>query len=67
MKYYELEPIQSREELDEAIEIIDLMLDLDLDPAEAGFLDALSDVVWQYEEIHFPMLGADECQQLRSL
>jgi len=61
MKYFELTPLQSDDELDEAIEVVDLLIDMEpLDPAEEVFLDEISDLVWTYEEIHYPMLGADE-------
>jgi len=60
MKYFNLCPLQSDFELDEAIDIVDLMIDLDLDRTESRFLDELSDLVWEYEEIHYPMLGAED-------
>ena len=57
MKYFELDPLQSDDDLMDAIEVVDLE---PLDPAEYVFLDELSDLIWEYEEGHYPMLGADE-------
>jgi antitoxin component HigA of HigAB toxin-antitoxin module len=56
MKYFNLHPLQSDEELDEAIDVIDILLDLDLDQAEDEFLNEISDLVWEYEEEHYPIL-----------
>jgi hypothetical protein len=60
MKYFNLSPLQSDDELDEAIDLVDLMLDLELDQTESVFLDEISDLVWEYEHEHYPMLGVDE-------
>jgi len=61
MKYFELDPLQSDDELCDAIEVVELLIDMEpLDRTEEICLDELSDLVWEYEEIHFPMLGADE-------
>lgn len=57
--YYQLPPLQCEEEYTEALAVIDALLDLahpdDLEPYEEEFLDALSDTVWNYEQIHYPM------------
>jgi hypothetical protein len=61
MKYFELDPLQSDDELDDAIEVVDLLIDMEpLDRTEGEFLNELSDLVWEYEEIHYPMLGAED-------
>ena len=61
MKYFELAPLQSDDELDDALEVVDLLIDMEpLDLIEAIYLDEFSDRVWEYEEHHYPMLGADE-------
>jgi len=61
VKYFELDPLQSDDELDDALEVVELLIDMEpLDPAEYVFLDEISDLVWTYEEIWYPMLGADE-------
>jgi antitoxin component HigA of HigAB toxin-antitoxin module len=54
--YYQLPPVQSEEEYLKALAVIDLLLDIgDPEPYEEEFLDALSDRVWNYEQIHYPM------------
>jgi antitoxin component HigA of HigAB toxin-antitoxin module len=56
MKYFELDPLQSDDELDDAIEVVDRLIDAEpLDRTEEEFLDEFSDLVWEYEEIHYPM------------
>jgi len=61
VKYFELDPLQSDDELDDALEVVELLIDMEpLDPAEYVFLDEISDLVWTYGEIWYPMLGADE-------
>jgi len=61
MKYFELIPLQSDDELMDALEVVELLIDMEpLDRTEYMFLDELSDLIWTYEEHHYPMLGADE-------
>ncbi len=61
MKYFELDPLQSDDELMDALEVVEMLIDMEpLDRAEYIFLDEISDFVWEYEEIWYPMLGADE-------
>jgi antitoxin component HigA of HigAB toxin-antitoxin module len=61
MKYFQLPVIQSDDDLDVAIDQIDTLIDMEpLDRTEGEFLNELSDIVWEYEEIHYPMLGAFE-------
>ena len=59
MKYFELDPIQSDDDLDAAIDVVGMLLE-PLDRTEYVFLDEISDFVWEYEEEHYPMLGAEE-------
>ncbi len=61
MKYFELDSLQSDDDLCDALEVVDQLIDMEpLDRTEEVFLDELSDRVWGYEEIHYPMLGAEE-------
>lgn len=60
MKYFELDPLQSDDDLDDALEVVDWLIDMELDPAEYVFLDEISDLVCEFEELWYPMLGAEE-------
>jgi antitoxin component HigA of HigAB toxin-antitoxin module len=61
MKYFELDPLQSDDELMDALEVVELLIDMEpLDRAEGAYLDKLSDLVCEYEEHHYPMLGAED-------
>lgn len=51
-----LRPLQSEDELDRAIEMVDRLLDRpELTSDESDYLDALSDIIWTYEEEHDPI------------
>lgn len=61
MKYFELTPLQSDDDLDDALEVVEMLIDMGpLDPAEEVFLDEISDLVCEYEGIWYPMAGEDE-------
>ena len=65
---FPLRPIRSDTELDEAIIIIDALVELDaLTEAEADYLAVLSDLVEQYENQAHPIAPASDAEMLRHL
>lgn len=68
VRRFPLRPIQTEAELDQAIEVIDALLDKGkLDPGEADYLDVLSDLVEGYEEEAFPQPEVPDADMLRFL
>ena len=56
IRRFPLLPITSETELDQAIALINELLDRDrLDAAEDDYLDVLSDLVERYEDVHHPI------------
>jgi HTH-type transcriptional regulator/antitoxin HigA len=65
---FPLRPLHTEEELDDAIAVIDSLLDrADLDDGERDYLDVLSDLVEKYEEDHHPIPAASDGEILRFL
>lgn len=65
---FPLRPIRSDEELDEAIQVINSLLDKDvLDPWEEDYLDILSDLVERYEEVVYPIEPVSDAEMLSYL
>jgi HTH-type transcriptional regulator/antitoxin HigA len=63
-----LRPIESEEELDRAIAVIDSLIDKKkLSPAEDDYLDVLSDLVEKYETVHYPILPVSDGEMLQFL
>ena len=63
-----LRPIRSEEELDQAIAMINSLLDReDLDPAEQDYLDVLSDLVERYETTEHPIEDVSQADVLEHL
>jgi HTH-type transcriptional regulator / antitoxin HigA len=63
-----LGPVRSEQELDDAIAIIDSLIDrTDLDDGERDYLDVLADLVEKYEEVHHPIATVSDGQMLRFL
>ena len=55
IRRFRLRSIRSEAELDRANEVIHSLLGKDLDVGQREYLDALSDLVWLYEEKHHPI------------
>ncbi len=55
VKHFPLRTILSESELDQAIAVINSLIDRDLLPAEEDYLDVLSDLVERYEDKHHPI------------
>jgi HTH-type transcriptional regulator / antitoxin HigA len=63
-----LRPINSDEELDMAIDVINSLLDQEtLDQGEADYLDVLGDLVEKYETEHHPIPPVSDSDRLRHL
>ncbi len=63
-----LASIRSRQQLDAAQAMIDRLLRKQmLEAGEALYLDALSDLVAAYEDVHFPIAPASDAEMLRHL
>lgn len=68
VKAFPLRPLGSDNELDEAIAMIDSLLDRDdLAADEEDYLDVLSDQVERYEREHHPMPAVSDADMLRHL
>lgn len=56
LRRFPLLPLQNETDLDGATDVIHELIDQDtLSPAEDDYLDILSDLAHDYEEIHYPM------------
>lgn len=68
VRAFPLVPIQSDEELDRAIAVINSLLDKpSLSPGEQGHLDVLSDLVEKYESTEHPLGPVSDGDTLRHL
>jgi len=65
---FPLRPIRSDAELDEAVRMVDSLLDRrDLTPEEEDYLDVLGDLVERYEGESHPMAPVSDAEMLRHL
>ncbi len=65
---FPLRPIRSDEELDEAVRMVDSLLDRrDLAPEEEDYLDVLGDLIERYESEAHPMAPVSDAEMLRHL
>jgi HTH-type transcriptional regulator/antitoxin HigA len=63
-----LRPIRSDDELDEAVAMVDSLLDRrDLAPEEEDYLEVLGDLIEQYESASHPMPPVADAEMLRHL
>jgi HTH-type transcriptional regulator/antitoxin HigA len=68
VRRFPLRPIRSDEELDEAVRMVDSLLDRgDLAPEEKDYLEVLGDLVEQYEGDAYPMPPVSDAEMLRHL
>lgn len=68
VQQYPLRRIQSEEDLDRAIEVVNRLLDRDgLDPWEEAYLDVLGDLIERYETTEHPMEPVSDADMLRHL
>ena len=68
IKQLPLRRIRSEEELDEATEMINALLDRPpLDAGQRDYLDVLSDLVENYEEEHHPIAAPSDAEMLSYL
>jgi HTH-type transcriptional regulator / antitoxin HigA len=64
---FPLRPIRTDDELDAAIRVIDMLVDLDhRTKAEEDYLDVLSDLVEAYEDATIPMGPVSDAEMLQS-
>ena len=65
---FPLRPIRSESELDQAIAVIDSLIDCaELEPGEQDYLEVLSDQVRKYETERHPLPAVSEADMLRHL
>lgn len=65
---FPLRPLRSDEELDQAIEVVNGLIDRDkLTPEEDDYLDVLGDLIRKYETEHHPMPPVSDADMLRFL
>jgi HTH-type transcriptional regulator/antitoxin HigA len=68
IRAFPLRPIRTEVELDQAIAIIDSLIDRDeLQPDEQDYLDVLADQVHRYETEQHPLPAVSEADMLRHL
>lgn len=68
VRAFPLVPVESDEDLDRAIAVINLLLDKPaLSPGEQGYLDVLSDLVEKYESTEHPIGPVSDGGMLRHL
>ncbi len=68
IKIHPLRPIRSDRELDRAIGVVDMLLDLEQStPDEADFLEVLGDLIERYEEEAHPIPRSTDAEMLRFL
>src|SRR5947199_10362978 len=68
VRRFPLRPIRNERELDQAIMVINSLLDLDrLSAVEQDYLDVLSDQVERYEDKHHPIGDVSEADMLEHL
>jgi len=64
---FPLRPIHSDEELEGAVKMVDSLLDRDLAPDEADYLEVLGDLIERYESEAHPMAPVSDAEMLRHL
>src|SRR5438105_3070698 len=65
---FPLRPIRSDKELDQAIRVLDSLLDRTrLEPEEKDYLEVLSDQIERYEDIHVQLPSASDAEVLQHL
>lgn len=68
VRKFPLRPIRTEGELDAAIKVIDSLIDQDeLSAPEQDYLDVLSDLVEDYETIHYPEKSVPDAEMLQFL
>jgi HTH-type transcriptional regulator / antitoxin HigA len=68
VRRFPLRPIRSEEELDDAIRVIDMLVDQEKrSDAEEDYLDVLGDLIEAYEDVHHPMDEPSDGDMLRFL
>src|SRR5579871_6021437 len=68
IRRFPLRPIRSERELDDALAVIDSLLDAGTpDAASRDYLDVLSDLVERFEDEHVPMPAVSDADMLRHL
>ena len=68
VRQFPLRPIRSDEEMDEAVRMVDSLLDRrDLAPEEEDYLDVLGDLIERYESDAHPMAPVSDAEMLRHL
>jgi HTH-type transcriptional regulator/antitoxin HigA len=67
VKQFPLAHLQTDDDLDAAVEIIDHLLEQDLDEGAQAYLNVLTDLVEAYEDEHEPIPDTSEADVLREL
>lgn len=68
IRRFPLRPVRSDQELDQAIRMMDSLIDKDrLTSGEKDYLDVLSDLVEHYETEHHPLAPASDAEMLGHL
>ena len=68
VRRFPLRPIRSDEDLDEAVRVVDSLLDRkDLTPEEEDYLEVLGDLIEQYESEAHPIAPVSDGEMLRHL
>jgi HTH-type transcriptional regulator/antitoxin HigA len=67
VRRFPLRPLRSDEELDEATEVLNSLLDRDLDPWEDDYLEILSDLIEKCESATLPEVDVSDADMLQHL
>jgi HTH-type transcriptional regulator/antitoxin HigA len=67
VQHFPLRPLRSEEELDEATEVLNSLLDRDLDPWEDDYLEILGDLIEKYESATLPEGDISDADMLQHL
>ena len=68
VQYVPLRPIRSERELDEAINMVDYLIDREkLNTDEKDYLDVLADLIEKYESVHYPFESLSDSDMLQHL
>ncbi len=67
VRRFPLRPLRSEEELDEATEVLNSLLDRDRDPWEEDYLEILGDLIEKYERATLPEGDVSDADMLQHL
>jgi HTH-type transcriptional regulator / antitoxin HigA len=68
VQYVPLRPVRSERELDEAINMVNYLIEREkLNAAEKDYLDVLADLIEKFESVHYPFEPVSDSDMLKHL